>query len=442
MNKLKPYDKYQPVQYDYVKELPYDWKLLPNIAIFQERIEKGFVDEELLSVTIGKGVIRQKELDKKDSSTLDKSKYLLIHPGDLVYSMRFRQGASGYSIYKGIVSPACTVLKPKRNIKINPKYFFYMFRTGFYKNYVERFAYGIADGQIPLRYKDFKRIYSIAPPLETQNSIVEYLDRKTKQIQKFISKKERLIELLEEKRNKAIFSFITFGNTKINTIQTSIEWQLNTPIHWKEYKLKYLLSKPVSGQWGDEPNNSDNDIICVRIADYQSLNISTGNLTKRNIKANPNIILLKGDLLIEKSGGGEKTPVGRVVIFNKDFRAVTSNFISKTTPNSKLIISKYLLYIFKVINDVRWNVKSIKQTTGIQNIDIGHYLDNKVYIPDLSEQKNILKLIERKISKVDRLISKAQSEITKIKEYQESLITNIVTGKLKVPTHTKAECNE
>src|SRR5680860_471806 len=108
MSKLKPYNQYQPVQYDYVVELPDGWQLLPNLAIFQERIERGHEDKELLSVTIGRGVIKQSELDKKDSSTLDKSKYLLVYPGDLVYSMRFRQGASGYSIHKGIENIAFT----------------------------------------------------------------------------------------------------------------------------------------------------------------------------------------------------------------------------------------------------------------------------------------------------------------------------------------------
>ena len=166
MTNLQPYKKYYPVSYDYVQSLPDGWKLLPNLAIFQERIERGHENEELLSVTIGRGVIKQSELEKKDSSTLDKSKYLLVYPDDLVYSMRFRQGASGYSNYKGIVSPACTVLRPKKDIKINSHFYYYMFRTGFYKNYVERFAYGIADGQIPLRYIDFKRMYSIFPPLE------------------------------------------------------------------------------------------------------------------------------------------------------------------------------------------------------------------------------------------------------------------------------------
>ena len=76
MTSLQPYKKYYPVSYDYVQSLPDGWKLLPNLAIFQERIERGYENEELLSVTIGRGVIKQSELEKKDSSTLDKSKYL------------------------------------------------------------------------------------------------------------------------------------------------------------------------------------------------------------------------------------------------------------------------------------------------------------------------------------------------------------------------------
>ena len=204
MAQLQPYEQYRPIDYDYVKQLPAGWQLLPNIAIFQERIERGHNNEELLSVTIGKGVIKQSDLDKKDSSTLDKSKYLLVYPDDLVYSMRFRQGASGHSNYKGIVSPACTVLKPRKGVKLNSRYYHYMIRTGFYKNYAERYAYGIADGQMPLRYADFKRMYSIVPPLDTQNRIVEYLDKKNNEIDRFIRNKERLIALLEEQKKKLL----------------------------------------------------------------------------------------------------------------------------------------------------------------------------------------------------------------------------------------------
>jgi len=214
--KLKKYKTYYSVNYDYVNQLPEGWDLLPNIAIFEERIERGFEKEELLSVTIGRGVIKQTELTKKDSSTLDKSKYLLVYPGDLVYSMRFRQGASGYSNYRGIVSPACTVLKPRRNIKINQKFFHYLFRTEFYKNYVERFSYGIADGQIPLRYSDFKRMYSIVPPIEDQDKIVSYLDNRIYSVNKIMKLGQSLIGktfkdagLLQEYKHRLITDAVT-----------------------------------------------------------------------------------------------------------------------------------------------------------------------------------------------------------------------------------------
>jgi type I restriction enzyme S subunit len=65
MAQLQAYEQYQPIDYDYVKQLPAGWRLLPNIAIFQERIERGHSNEELLSVTIGKGVIKQSDLDKR-----------------------------------------------------------------------------------------------------------------------------------------------------------------------------------------------------------------------------------------------------------------------------------------------------------------------------------------------------------------------------------------
>ncbi|MBK8686606.1 MAG: hypothetical protein IPN26_17370 [Bacteroidetes bacterium] len=82
--------------------MPDGWQLLPNIAVFQERIERGHINEELLSVTIGRGVIKQTDVDiKKDSSNEDKSKYKLIKVGDIAYNkMRMWQGALGYSDYR------------------------------------------------------------------------------------------------------------------------------------------------------------------------------------------------------------------------------------------------------------------------------------------------------------------------------------------------------
>lgn len=209
--KLDTYKNYEKVVYDYIGKLPENWKLLPNIALFRERVERGFPNEDLLSVTIGKGIVKQEDIDKKDTSTSDKSKYKLILPNDIAYSIRFRQGSVGISELRGIVSPACTILKPQKDIILNPRYFYYQFKTEFYKNYAERFSYGIADGQIPLRYKDFKRMYSIVPPVAVQNKIVQFLDERVISIEKIMLLEQQIIGktwknagLLEEYKQRLI----------------------------------------------------------------------------------------------------------------------------------------------------------------------------------------------------------------------------------------------
>ena len=97
---LQPYPNYYSVDYDYVQLLPDGWNLLPNIAIFEERIERGKGDFELLSISISKGVVRQSDMDKKDISSPDKSNYKIVRNGDIAYGMEFRKGAVAFSQYE------------------------------------------------------------------------------------------------------------------------------------------------------------------------------------------------------------------------------------------------------------------------------------------------------------------------------------------------------
>ena len=401
MKKLQPYKNYQSVKYDYVTKLPKEWQLLPNIAIFHERIEKGFIDEELLSVTIGRGVIKQFELDKKDSSTLDKSKYLLIHPGDLVYSMRFRQGASGYSTYKGIVSPACTVLKPKKSTEINPRYFYYMFRTGFYKNYVERFAYGIADGQIPLRYVDFKRMYSIVPPLETQNAIVDYLDRKTAQIQDFIRKKERLIELLEEK----------------------INFLVNDDRNWKKEKAKWIF----------EEINIKNQVNEELLAVTQDRGVIPKSMCEENF-VSPNSyeglkLVVENDFVISLrsfQGGIEHSNYRGIVSPAYNIIRLKPEF----NHENYLAFYKYYFKSPKLISLLNTVISGIRDG---QNINWKDFKNLILPIPN----EDIIEEMLVDFKSLEDLKSNFVKEKLKIEEYENAIITNVVTGKLKVPELNK-----
>lgn len=405
MATLQPYKKYNSVEYDYTSELPDGWQLLPNIAIFQERIERGYENEELLSVTIGRGVIKQSDLDKKDSSTLDKSKYLLVHPGDLVYSMRFRQGASGYSNYKGIVSPACTVLKPKKGVIFNPRYYYYMFRTGFYKNYVERFAYGIADGQMPLRYTDFKRMYSIVPPLEVQNSIVAFLDKKNIEIDKFIQNKEKLIELLEEERKEMIDEMMTsFKGFKTD----------KKPLKYVVRLISELTKKLSVGETYLALENIESWTGKIDLTIGQGEFESTVKKFKNS------------DVLFSKL----RPYLAKVVI--PEFNGVCVSEILVFRP-SKIIDKEFLFYRLisrRFIDYVDTSTYGSKMPRASFDFIGKIEIEYPIVIED---QKRIIKKIKEKEFHIEILKVKYRKEILSIKEYREALITDLVTGKKSVP---------
>jgi type I restriction enzyme S subunit len=426
MATLQPYKKYNSVAYDYATKLPDGWQLLPNIAIFQERIERGYENEELLSVTIGRGVIKQSDLDKKDSSTLDKSKYLLVYPNDLVYSMRFRQGASGYSNYKGIVSPACTVLKPRKDLKYNPRYFHYMFRTGFYKNYAERYAYGIADGQMPLRYFDFKRMYSIVPPLEIQNTIVAYLDKKNSEIDKFIQNKERLIELLKLEKDIITKKLVTKGiHENVSLKETDIYWIKEIPAHWKIKPFKVAFKE----------NKIRNDFK----EDYPVLSLSYGNVVYKDHDSNMGLVpmnydsyqIINPETLVFRFTDLQNDHKSLRVGLAKNKGIITSAYLS-VVKQLKIKLSMdyaYLLLHSYDIDKVFYQFGGgVRQAIGFPDVK-----QIPILLPPIEEQNQIVAEQTKQTNKINRLIDKAEQELLSIKEYREALITDLVTGKRSVP---------
>ena len=210
---------------------------------------------------------------------------------------------------------------------------------------------------------------------------------------------------------------------------SGVEWLGIIPTHWSLHALKRTVSDCSNGIWGDEPNGED-DLIVLRVADFDrnKLTVSEDKLTYRSIseKERKTRLLKKGDLLIEKSGGGEKTLVGCVVIFDKDYSAVTSNFVAKMSPR-KTYCSNFLRYAFSHLYAGRVNYPSIKQTTGIQNLDSESYLMEHFCFPDSSEQQTIAAFLDYETARIDRLIAKQQQLIELLKEKRQAVISHAVT---------------
>ena len=171
--------------------------------LFSQRKETNCETLEMLAITGTQGIIPRKELDLKDNSSEDKSKYLKICVGDIGYNtMRMWQGVSAYSNYEGIVSPAYTILKPNRNI--NAKYFAYLFKMPEIVFLFYRFSQGLVDDTRNLKYENFKKIKVLYPKdKKEQTAIVEVLstadheiDLLQKDIEQEKQKKKALMQLL------------------------------------------------------------------------------------------------------------------------------------------------------------------------------------------------------------------------------------------------------
>lgn len=189
------------------------WQRLPARALFDEIVERKSEELPMLSVTISKGVIPQSEymrsaLSKKDQSRADRSQYKAVRPGDIVYNkMRAWQGAAGYSNYKGIVSPAYVVLRPKPGV--DSSYFGLVMRTAQFAREAEQWSYGIASDMWSLRPQHFKLIQFLVPPTEEQAGLVKELSDRTAEIVHAIESEEREIDLLREFRTRLIADVVT-----------------------------------------------------------------------------------------------------------------------------------------------------------------------------------------------------------------------------------------
>ncbi|WP_043942307.1 restriction endonuclease subunit S [Stutzerimonas stutzeri] len=210
---------------------------------------------------------------------------------------------------------------------------------------------------------------------------------------------------------------------------SGVEWLGEVPEHWAIFSLKRSVDGCTNGLWGDEPDG-ENDLAVIRVADFDRATCRVGldKLTYRSItqKERASRLLQSGDLLIEKSGGGEKTLVGCVVLFEHDFEAITSNFVARMRPLHGFD-SGFLCYSFDSLYQGKVNFPAIKQTTGIQNLDSESYLQERFCFPTLAEQTQIARFLDHETARIDALIEEQQRLIELLKEKRQAVISHAVT---------------
>ncbi len=270
------------------------------------------------------------------------------------------------------------------------------------------------------------------PRLSVQTSISDYLDFEAARIDSLIEKKKLLVGLLEANYRSYRWERVAGG------LRTSVP-KVGVPKYfsdssWRAVRLRYLVERPVGGSWGSEPGEDEIDLTCLRVADFDRWTgtVVADDPTTRSVSksALDRILLNAGDLLLEKSGGGEKNSVGFVArVPRLGGPSICSNFIARLRPTDG-VDGRFVGHVFATLYDQGLTAPFIKQTTGIQNLDVEAFLSQPWAMPLLAEQVAIAVAIEGHLKGVTAVRDRLRHQIQLLVDRRQALITATVTNTL------------
>ncbi|MBV2228251.1 MAG: restriction endonuclease subunit S [Sphingobacterium mizutaii] len=272
------------------------------------------------------------------------------------------------------------------------------------------------------------------PQKQTQIHIAKFLDKKTAEIDAIIEKKENLLLLLEEKKKAIINEAVTKGiNPNAPMKDSGIEWIGEIPEHWEVSKLKYFVS--IKGRLGwkglkaDEYVESGYGFLSTPDIKNDEIDFSRVNyITEERYLESPEIMLEKGDVLLVKDGS-------TLGIINRvkelPIPSTVNSSIAVLRIEDSSIISEFLFYLLKS-NWIQKTIEFLKQGQGVPHLFQKDIKEFDLIIPPIAEQETLINEIYSRCKIVDDLNVKIQSQIDKLKEYRQSLISEAVTGKIDI----------
>lgn len=173
--------------------------------------------------------------------------------------------------------------------------------------------------------------------------------------------------------------------------------------------LEDLLDTYIGGLWGEEPGRSEVDVKVMRITELGAngeSDLSTSATRSLTLKQVASRKLLEGDLVLEKSGGGPKTPVGRVALIGSlTQEVICSNFMLLMRPNKSQVLSKYLHHYLTYLHVTGQTIPLQSSSTNIRNISTPDYMQIRVPLPPLDEQRRIVETLDDYLSRLDKALA-------------------------------------
>jgi type I restriction enzyme S subunit len=402
---MKAYSHHRPLDELWLTSIPAHWQSRKIKHLFSERAEKGYPDEPLLVASQSMGVVPKSIYGNRTvEATKDLHNLKLVQIGDFVISLRSFQGGIEYAYYKGIISPAYTVMVP--NTLISSGYFRFVAKSRLFIELLQMCVTGIREGQ-NIDYRKLKEHLIPVPPRDEQDQIVRFLDWKVSRINKLINAKRRQVALLQEQKRAVINAAVTKG-------------------HYNYVTLRRLSQ---SVKTGGTPSGAADEFYCESGFNWYtpgdfSDNIYLGQSSRQLSQLGKQSVTVFPPRSIMMIGIGGT--MGKTAI-NLDYCSCNQQ-INVIIPTDK-VYAEYLLYYLRakpedIFNTAKYTTLPILNQEDTKNI--------LVPLPPLNEQRAIVAELDEKCGRIDHLVAAVQREVELLHEYRTRLISDVVTGKLDV----------
>ena len=409
---LQPYSTYKVSGVPWLSSIPDQWNFGRTKFLFKEKDQRsGEHGGVLLSLTRHRGLIPQSEASNRIASVQDTSNYRVCRRGDLVMNrMQAWSGMFAVSSYEGVVSPDYSVFEAV--VPMEVRFFESLFRTPIIVSQFALRSKGIGDGFNRLYANNFGDVPVPIPPLPEQTAIVRFLDHVGRRIQHYINSKQKLIALLEEKKQTIIHEAVT-GQIDVRTGKpypayksSEVEWLGDVPEHWEVRRLKTLCRM-----------KSGDGITAVSIESEGKYPVYGGN----GLRGYTAKYTHSGDFALI---GRQGALCGNVHIARGQFYASEHAVVATLDPGYVL---EWFVPVLGEMDLNRYSIAAAQPGLAVERI-----LNLSLPVPPSGEQANIATFIERQSGDSDNSINKTRRQIDLIREYHTRLIADVVTGKVDV----------
>ena len=311
----------------------------------------------------------------------------------------------------------------------NTKFQYYFVQSSNFQSKFRLSLTGIIGGVSISTLKNFE---IPLPPLQEQRQISNYLDHKTQKINSLTEKTQQKIVLLKEQRISLINHVVTKGlNPDVEMKDSGVEWIGKIPSEWNSVSLRPLVTKVGSGSTprGGSENYPDQGITFLRSQNVHFDGLRLDNVVFISPETHNQMSgssVQRDDLLLNITGGS----IGRCCVVDSDLEMNVNQHVSIIRTTLKLT-PDFLNYVLS--SDIGQEQVIYNQTGGnregltsdnIKNFNIG--------LPSIEEQQQIIDHLDQETTKIDSTIEKETQRIDLLKEYRQSLISEVVTGKVDV----------